>query len=75
MTYSLNDKKNNLKQKENNLKSRYQVTTRISTNNYKEKNKDVLFITGYWNAKAGNQVISGVECKFGLEYKVKQGTG
>ena len=50
------------------------MPTRISTNNY-NNNKDVLFITGYWNTKAGNQEISGVECKFGLKYKVKQGIG
>ena len=28
--------------------------------------KDVLFIIGYWNAKAGSQEISGVTGKFGL---------
>ena len=29
-------------------------------------NKDVLFITGNWNAKVGNQEISEVTVKFGL---------
>ena len=28
--------------------------------------KDVLFITGNWNAKVGNQEIHGVTGKFGL---------
>ena len=28
--------------------------------------KDILFITGDWNAKAGSQDISGVTGKFGL---------
>ena len=30
------------------------------------KNKDFLFITGYWNAKVGSQEIPGVTGKFGL---------
>ena len=29
-------------------------------------NKDVLFITGDWNAKVGSQEIPGVTCKFSL---------
>ena len=29
-------------------------------------NKDVLFITGYWNEKAGGQEILGITGKFGL---------
>ena len=37
--------------------------------------KDVLFITGDWNAKVGSQGIPGVTGKFGLEYKMKQGKG
>ena len=37
--------------------------------------KVVLFITGDWNAKVGNQEIPGVTGKFGLEYKMKQGIG
>ena len=36
--------------------------------------KDVLFIIGDWNAKAGSEV-HGVTGKFGLEYKMKQGKG
>ena len=28
--------------------------------------KDVLFITGHWNAKVGSQEIAGVTGKFGL---------
>ena len=35
--------------------------------------KDVLFITGDWNVKAGSQDIPGVTGKFGLKYKMKQG--
>ena len=35
--------------------------------------KEVLFIIGDWNAKAGGQEIPGVTGKFGLEYKMKQG--
>ena len=37
--------------------------------------KDVLFIIGDWNAKAGSQEIPGVIGKFGLEYRMKQGKG
>ena len=32
----------------------------------KKKKKDVLFITGDWNAKVGSQEIPGVTGKFGL---------
>ena len=31
-----------------------------------ELKKDVLFITGDWNAKVGSQEIPGVTAKFGL---------
>ena len=37
--------------------------------------KDVLFITGDWNVKAGSQEIPGVTGKFGLKYKTKQVKG
>ena len=37
--------------------------------------KDVLFILGDWNAKVGNQEISGITSEFDLEYKRKQGKG
>ena len=37
--------------------------------------KDVLFILGYWNAKAGSQETPGVTGKFGLGVRVKQGKG
>ena len=37
--------------------------------------KDVLFITGDWNAKVGSQETPGVTGKFGLEYGMKQGKG
>ena len=37
--------------------------------------KDVLFITGNWNAKVGSQETPGVTGKFGLEYGIKQGKG
>ena len=37
--------------------------------------KDVLFITGDWNVKAGSQETPGVTGKFGLEYRMKQGKG
>ena len=36
--------------------------------------KDVLFITGDWNAN-GSQEIPGVMGKYGLDYKMKQGKG
>ena len=36
--------------------------------------RDVIFIIGDWNAKAGSEV-HGVTGKFGLEYKMKQGKG
>ena len=35
--------------------------------------KDVLFIIGDWNAKAGSQEISGVTDKFGLGLQNKAG--
>ena len=35
--------------------------------------KDVLFITGDWNAKVGSQEIPGVTGKFGLEVQNEAG--
>ena len=35
--------------------------------------KDVLFITGGWNAKVGNQEIPGVTGKFGLRVQNEGG--
>ena len=35
--------------------------------------KDVLFIIGDWNAKAGSQETSGVTGKFGLRVKNEAG--
>ena len=35
--------------------------------------KDVLFITGGWNAKIGSQETLGVRDKFGLGMQKKQG--
>ena len=37
--------------------------------------KDVLFITGDWNAKVGSQETPGVTGKYGLKDKLKQGKG
>ena len=37
--------------------------------------KNVLFITGDWNAKVGSQEIPGVTGKFGLIVHKKQGKG
>ena len=37
--------------------------------------KDVLFIIGDWNAKAGSQETPGITGKFGLGYRMKQGKG
>ena len=37
--------------------------------------KDVLFLRGDWNAKAGSQEIPGVKANLALEYKMKQGKG
>ena len=37
--------------------------------------KDVLFITGHWNARVRSQEIPGVTGKLALEYRVKQGKG
>ena len=37
--------------------------------------RDVLFIIGDWNAKAGSQEIPGVTGSFALEYKMKQNKG
>ena len=35
--------------------------------------KDVLFITGDWNAKVGSQETPGVQANLALEYRMKQG--
>ena len=35
--------------------------------------KDVLFITGDWNARVGNQEIPGVTGKFGLGVRNEEG--
>ena len=37
--------------------------------------KDVLFITGDWNARVGSQETPGVTGKFGLGVRMKQGKG
>ena len=37
--------------------------------------KDVLFITGDWNAKVGSQEVPKATGKFDFEYKMKQGKG
>ena len=37
--------------------------------------KNVLFIIGDWNAKAGSQKIPGVTGKLDLEYRMKQDKG
>ena len=39
----------------------------------KSPKKDILFITGDWNAKVGNQDISGVTGKFGLREQNEAG--
>ena len=37
--------------------------------------KDVLFITGDWNAKVRSQETPGVQANLALEYKMQQGKG
>ena len=37
--------------------------------------KDVLFITGDWNAKVGSQETPGITANLALEYGMKQGKG
>ena len=37
--------------------------------------RDVLFITGDWNAKVGSQELPGVTSKFGLGVRMKQDKG
>ena len=37
--------------------------------------KDVLFILGDWNAKAGSQETPGVTGKYGLGVQINQGKG
>ena len=37
--------------------------------------KDVHFIIGDWNAKAGSQELPGVQANKALEYKMKQAKG
>ena len=39
----------------------------------KKKKKNVLFITGDWNAKVGSQEIPGVTGKFGLGVQKEAG--
>ena len=34
--------------------------------------RDMLFIIGDWNAKAGSQEILRITSKFGLDYKMRQ---
>ena len=46
------------------------LTPRPSNTNTK---KDVLFVTGDWNAKVGSQEIPGVTGKFGLEVQTEAG--
>ena len=48
------------------------LTPRPSNTNTK---KDVLFVTGDWNAKVGSQEIPGVRGSFGLGVQMKQGKG
>ena len=42
-------------------------TTTPSRTNTRKKKKNVLFITGDWNAEVGSQEIPGVTAKFGLK--------
>ena len=37
--------------------------------------KDILFITGDWNAKVGSKEIPGVTGNLALEYKMKHSKG
>ena len=37
--------------------------------------RDVLFMIGSWNAKAGSQEIPGKQASLNLEYRMKQGKG
>ena len=48
------------------------LTPRFSKTNTK---KDVLFITGDWNAKVESKEIPGVTGNLALEYKMKHGKG
>ena len=41
----------------------------------KKKKKNVLFITGNWNAKVGSQEIFGVTGKFGFGVQIEVGKG
>ena len=54
---------------------RYLKRSKLAEVPHRSTKKDALFITGDWNAKVGSQEIPGVTGKFGLEYKMKQGTG
>ena len=40
-----------------------------------KKKKNVLFITGNWNAKVGSQEIFGVTGKFGFGVQIEVGKG
>ena len=46
------------------------IELKTKQNNQK---KDVLFIIGNWNTKVGNQEISGVTGKFGLQVQNERG--
>ena len=54
---------------------RYLKRSKLAEVPHRSTKKDALFFTGDWNAKVGSQEIPGVTGKFGLEYKMKQGTG
>ena len=45
----------------------------VLTQKKKKKKKDVLYIIGDWNAKAGSQKIPGVTGKLGLELQNEAG--
>ena len=51
---------------------RHTRPSRINTKK-KKKKKDVLFITGDWNAKVGSYEILGLPSKFGLGVQIEAG--
>ena len=56
------------------MPKKLKLTSSVKTyNTSKISTKDVLFITGDWNAKVGSQEIPGVTGKFGLEVQNEAG--
>ena len=54
-------------------KLNWQVVWRLTTSSRTNIIKDILWITGDWNAKVGSQEISRIRSKFGLGVQIEAG--